>query len=223
MNVVQGVSQADEKTKQYLKAIAPAIPYVAVLIGLYGLHNAWSSIILYHLGMVVILTLTKSWWLGKRLLSWQAYLVLLVVVIGSALSGIIVFYLWSIMKLPELVLGAELTNLGLSQTPWILFMFYYFTINPLLEEIFWRGYLGSPKVAPIWGDFWFAGYHTLVLYLFIGLPWVAASFLVLVAAGWFWRQITRIYGGLMMPILSHAAADAGIIGAIFLLTLQVVQ
>lgn len=36
-----------------LKAISVWVPYVSVLIGLYGFHHAWLAIGLYHLGMAV--------------------------------------------------------------------------------------------------------------------------------------------------------------------------
>ena len=111
----------------------------------------------------------------------------------------------------------ELADLGLCNTAWLLFMVYYVTINPLLEELFWRGYLGSDSTFLTWNDIWFAGYHILVLVRFVTVTWIVASFLVLVGAAWFWRQLARKYNGLMVPIASHAAADLSIIAAVFFL------
>jgi membrane protease YdiL (CAAX protease family) len=122
-----------------------------------------------------------------------------------------------VLKLEGLALGAELANMGLQNTPWLLFIFYYFIVNPILEELFWRGYLGSPNLKPAGSDFWYAGYHVLILVLFVDWPWIVLSFVTLVGAGWTWRQLARIYNGLTIPIVSHAAADAGIIGAVFFL------
>ena len=114
-----------------------------------------------------------------------------------------------------------MSHLGLEDTPWLIFILYYCTVNPLLEELFWRGYLGRPTLKPVWADVWFAGYHIIVLIAFVEWPWITLSFLTLMGAAWVWRQLTRIYHGLTIPILSHAAADASVIGAVFLLARQI--
>ncbi len=143
------------------------------------------------------------------------------VVVASALGGLFIFLLWPWIKLEELLLTVELTNLGLSGTPWLIFILYYFTINPILEELFWRGYLGNSSHKPVWTDVWFAGYHVIILFAFVDWPWVVLSFLMLVGVAWVWRQLAHIYRGLTISILSHAAADASIIGAVFLLARQI--
>ena len=208
----------DAGHQSQLKQFAPFIPYVAVTLGLYVLRSAWAGILLYHVGMFAVLTLTKQWDFGHTPRIRQDWAVLLVVTIVSALGGIFIFLLWPIMKLPHLALSPELTAIGLEGGMWRLFIVYYFTINPLLEELFWRGYLGSKQIRPISNDVLFAGYHMLVLLAFVTWPWMLLSFVILVGAGWFWRQLARHYESLWIPIASHAAADAGIIGAVFLLT-----
>jgi hypothetical protein len=47
---------------------------------------------------------------------------------------------------------------------------------------------------------------------------VIYSLLVLVLAGWFWRQIAREDGGLLAPVLGHMAADFTILVAIYRLS-----
>ncbi len=201
-----------------IRQIAPVIPYVAVIVGMYMLRSAWASILLYHLGMVIVLTATKSWQVGRRLPSgWKTWLALLALTAGSAAAGIFIFVLWPVMKLPQLALAAELVRLGLQNAKWILFIFYYFTVNPVFEELFWRGSLGSASRLPTWNDAWFAGYHLLVIFLFVDWPWLVLSFAILMAVAWFWRQLAGHYHSLWPPIVSHAAADFGIIGAVYLL------
>ena len=204
---------------QYVRLLAPAIPYVAVLVGIYtSISSAWAAILLYHLGVVAVLFLARYWKFGRLLKTTEDFLVLVGVVFVSAVAGFFIYWLWAIIKLSELILTDQLSTLGLVDTRWFLFMVYYFTVNPLLEEMFWRGYLGSPKIIPVWNDVWFAGYHVLVMVTFVSWPWVILSFLVLVVVAWFWRQLVRRYQGLLLPIASHAAADASIIGAVYLLT-----
>ena len=200
-----------------LRTVSPFIPYAAILTGMVWFSSAWLSIFLYHLGIVVVVSLANSWNLGRGLERGRDILVLIAVVVGSAAAGLIIFWLWPVIKIERLLLAAEMSNLGLSNTPWLIFIFYYFTVNPILEEIFWRGYLGSKTLSLTWNDAWFAGYHLLVLFFFAQIPWIIASFVVLAGTAWFWRLLVRRYDGLIMPILSHAAADASIIGAVFLL------
>ncbi|RMF00138.1 MAG: CPBP family intramembrane metalloprotease [Chloroflexi bacterium] len=202
---------------KFIRQFAPLIPYLAVLVGLYIFSSAWLSILLYHAGIALALSVIRGWEPGKLPSKLTEWLVLLPVVAGSAAAGLVILTMWPVIKLVELSLSAELVALGLTGTVWTIFIFYYFTVNPILEEQFWRGYLGQNSLRPTLADVWFAGYHVLVLVRFARLPWVVASFLTLVAAAWFWRQLARRYGGLTFPILSHAAADAGIIGAVWLL------
>ena len=201
----------------YVKQVAPVIPYLAVFMGMYMLRSAWASILLYHAGMVTVLTVTGSWQVGRPVAGWKTWLILLGVSATSATAGIFIFVLWPIMKIPQLVLATELTGLGFDNLKWILFIFYYFTVNPFFEELFWRGYLGSDSRRPTWNDIWFAGYHVVVVFLFVDWLWLAVSFAMLVAVAWFWRQLACHYRSLWIPIASHAAADAGIIGAVYLL------
>lgn len=200
-----------------IRQFAPLIPYLAVLVGLYIFSSAWLSMLLYHAGMALVLWVSGSWRLGKQPAKLTEWLALLLVVAGSAAAGLVILTLWPVIKLVELSLSAELVALGLTGTVWTIFIFYYFTVNPILEELFWRGLLGQKTLRPTLTDVWFAGYHMLVLVQFARLPWVVASFLTLVAAAWFWQQLAHRSGGLTFPILSHAAADAGIIGAVWLL------
>lgn len=44
---------------------------------------------------------------------------------------------------------------------------------------------------------------------------IVYSLIVLVAAGWFWRQLARINGGLLAPVLGHMAADLTILLAVY--------
>ena len=127
---------------RYVRLLAPAIPYLAVLIGMYTfINNAWAAIILYHLGIITVLVLARYWKLGRLLITAEDFLVLAGVVLGSAVAGFFIYWLWVIIKLAELIFTDQLSALGLVNVPWFLFIAYYFTINPLLEEMFWRGYL----------------------------------------------------------------------------------
>lgn len=129
---------------------------------------------------------------------------------GSIAGGILIYCLW-----PRIKLGPDLTvllgNVGLAQGRWILFLFYYALIHPPLEQVFWRGYLGhSGKTIHI-RDIAFAGYHFFTMIFFVHWPWALLSFFVLTGTAWLWRQCVRETHGLLIPVLSHLAADISII------------
>ena len=62
------------------------------------------------------------------------------------------------------------------------------------------------------------GYHVLVLYQLLYWPWLFMVFGVLTGSSIFWRWASDKSGGYGLTILTHAAADAGvIIGVLFLM------
>jgi membrane protease YdiL (CAAX protease family) len=197
--------------------IAPVIPYVAVVVGMYLLNSAWASILLYHLGMAAVLTATRQWKIGRLPQTTPEILVMAAIAIASAGVGLLIYYFWFLIRLDGVALDQELMRLGLVNAPWFIFIVYYFTVNPVFEEIFWRGYLGNPQPTLTRNDVFFAGYHVLVVLGFARWPWIIASFVALMATAWFWRQLARRYRGVFIPIISHAAADAGIIFALYFL------
>jgi membrane protease YdiL (CAAX protease family) len=90
-------------------------------------------------------------------------------------------------------------------------MIYFATVQPFLEELYWRGYLKYGCKYFSWTDFAFAGYHILVLAWFIKLSWLVIAFIILSVAAYTWRYIAYKFKGLMIPLLSHIVADISII------------
>jgi hypothetical protein len=191
------------------------LPYVAVLIGLYILSSAWVALLIYHLGIVLLIVYDgriSSW---KRLLlgikPWLLFSALAV----CLLSGPLVFALWKFMALEATVdPGAILARYGLMDTSWVCFIIYFVVVNPVLEELFWRDYLRSPLCKLSLIDIAFAGYHILVLRLFIKWPWVFMGFCMLAITGCLWRRFAIKQHGLAVPWISHTVADASILIAV---------
>ncbi len=194
---------------------AVLVPYVAVTLGLWVWRSAWAASLLYHLGACAFVLGSGRW----RQLRWSSSMppraIVAAIAVVSAGVGPVVFVMWSIVKHSGVEMGAELADIGLAGASWALFIVYYATVNPVVEEVFWRGYLGSSSVRLVAQDFWFAGYHVLVLVRFMDWPWIAVSLAALVTAGWAWRQLAARFDGLAMPVLSHAVADASLILAVF--------
>lgn len=190
-----------------LKSLAPAIPSLAVIIGLYLLENAWAAILLYHAGLVIVLTLGKPGGVTHAFRSgWHAPAAMAASIVCAAGGGLI-YVLWPHIALEDVMLSETLSRVGLAGTSWWLFGVYFVVVHPVLEEIGWRCYLAPARQRPHPIDMAFAGYHVLVLVLFVTPFWVVIAFAVLVFASWGWRWVVRWKSGLGVALVSHAAAN----------------
>jgi len=201
-------------TTMRLSYLAIALPYAAVLLGLYVLRNAWATILLYHVGMVALLRLGGQKGLLRAVRQGWSAPAAVVIGIVFATGGFLPALLWGTISREHVDLAETLASLHLSGLYWWVFAAYYVTVHPVLEEIFWRGYLPRAHRSPVVPDVAFAGYHMLVLCIFIKLPWVLVSFGVLWFASWSWRQLVARYSGLGVAIASHAAADLSVIAVV---------
>lgn len=196
------------------KILSPGIPYIAVGAGLLVFHNAWVAIVGYHIGMIVIVLLSKPGISVKQLFKSNNYRMPAITAIVGASSGILMYTLWPLLSVPDDT-GSYVRSIGLTESTWPLFLAYYIAVNPLIEEYYWRGYLGSNSKGVELNDLLWAGYHIIVLAGKMGMVWLAVVFLVLSAGAWFWRQANRLSEGLLPSAVSHIAADITTIFAIY--------
>jgi len=200
-----------------LKLISALVPYVAVLVGLYVLKNAWIAIGLYHFGIVLFLIAgDRNGLLKKISTGWNPKMAAAGVGM-SVMIFLVVFILWEHMRLENVHLDTALADFGLHGTSWFFFMIYFSTVQPFLEELYWRGYLESNHKFFSWTDFAFAGYHILVLAKFTQPPWLVVAFIVLTVAAYNWRYTASKLEGLIIPLLSHIVADVSIISVTYVL------
>jgi len=197
-----------------LRAAAPILPYLAVAVGLYAFHNAWVTLLGYHVGMIVVLAAAGHLGEAGQLLKLRRLPLALLAVLFGAIGGVLLYLLWPILGI-RLDFGAALGRLGLAGKSWLVFILYFSLVNPWLEELYWRSYLGSPGKSVILNDLLFSGYHLGVLALFVSIPWLLAVFLILSGSAWLWRQFARLSDGLLLPVLSHMAADLTLILVIY--------
>ncbi|MHC4132702.1 MAG: hypothetical protein ACYSSP_04600 [Planctomycetota bacterium] len=199
------------KKTAWLRLISVAVPYVAVIIGLYAFKNAWIAIGLYHFGIVFFLVVgDRNSLLRKIRKGWNSTMAATSIVV-SVMTFFLIYLLWEHMQLENVRLDTALVGFGLHGSSWFLFMIYFSTIQPFLEELYWRGYMECNHNFFSWTDFAFTGYHILVLCLFIKWFWLVIAFIVLTAAALGFRRIAHKLEGLAVPLLSHIVADVSII------------
>lgn len=205
-------AEVADRPRLAAQAIAAAIPYAAVVIGLWWLRSAWASILLYHAGILLFLVWTRNWAAWRRLLSGSNTPALATGVIGCALAGPVAILLWPWIHAPDAVLRDWLIRHGLEGWRRYGMLAYFSIVHPVLEEGHWRS-LSPAGGRWSWVDPSFAGYHVLVLALLLKGPWLLLVFAVLAGASWTWRAAAARFGGWAVPLWTHAAADASVMAA----------
>jgi membrane protease YdiL (CAAX protease family) len=201
-----------------MKWLTTFLPYLAVAIGVFWFHHALWALLGFHLAIVLSLLLGRSSVPVKVLFQSNdiRWVVLSILLCGS--SGVTLYYLWPFFGVTNDLPGV-LESFSLSSLTWPIFIAYFVLVNPLIEEYFWRGYLGSLTKRLYPSDFFYAGFHGLVLIGKMPVSAVFYSLIVLTLAGWLWRQLARENGGLLAPVMGHMAADLSILMAIYLRSL----
>jgi len=186
-------------------ALKLAAPYLAVLVFWVGFHTGWLAILAYHAQIL--------WWSRGRLpgLARPRRSALMWFAAPSLLAGPALYVI--LPRLAGVDLGAWLASYGLTGGALVAMIAYYGLVHPVLEQVHWAPLRNRTPLAHIA----FAGYHMIVLYSLLPLPWLAACFAVLVVASWTWQRMAGECGSLWPGVASHAAADLGMVIVAWLL------
>lgn len=197
-----------------MKLLAALVPYLAVLLGMKLLRNAWVAILLYHTGILLFLFLRKPSNLWKTV--WGGFKTpLLFPAIGTcAMAAPVVYFLWPWFAASDGILPVWLSRYGLSGLAWWLLIPCFCFVHPVLEEIHWRRISPEQVSGFCWQDVAFAGYHIVVLYQLLYWPWLFLVFGVLTGSSIFWRWAADRFGGYGLTILTHVTADTGVVVAV---------
>ena len=197
-----------------MKFVAPLLAYLAVGIGMFQLHSAWGALLGFHIVIVgSLLWVRPNTPIAALFRSTNIKLIILSILLCGS-SGLGLYFLWPYFG-PATDLPVQIESLGLTPATWPSFIAYFALVNPLLEEYFWRGYLGDPTKGFYIYDLIYAGFHALILIGKVPVHSIIFALMVLTFAGWLWRQIAREDRGLLAPVLGHMAADFTILVAIF--------
>jgi hypothetical protein len=183
-------------------------PFISVVAGLLWLQSAWLTVVLYHVQML--------FWSHRELRrlcrGWNP-LEALAMVIPAAMSGPLTYVL-----LPHMVsvpLREWLTGVNLQGPAFVLFVFYYGLVHPLLEQAHWGGIRRDGRLG-VGAHVAFATYHGLVLQAFMRSEWAILCVVILAGSSVAWHRLdTRSGGGLAIPALSHLLADFGLVLAVW--------
>jgi membrane protease YdiL (CAAX protease family) len=200
-----------------MKWLTPILPYLAVGIGLFWLQHAWLALLGFHLAIILSLLLARSQIPVRILFKSNDIRWVLLSILMCGTSGVALYVFWPYFGIVS-DLPTQVESYGLTSFIWPLFILYFTLVNPLVEEYFWRGYLGSPTKSLHASDFLYAGFHGLILMNKMRADAIFYGLLVLILAGWFWRQIAREDRGLLAPVLGHMAADFTILMAVYFMS-----
>jgi membrane protease YdiL (CAAX protease family) len=200
--------------------LAPFLPYVAVGIGLLVLNSAWIAILVYHLGAIIILFSSGYRTSFPQILKIKNYTILFIMALLGALGGAILYLIWPFLAIPQDT-AVYLQDIGLTKTAWPYFIGYFIIINPLVEELYWRSYLGGNSKRIVVNDLLFSGYHILVLAGKMDIIWLVIVFIILSLGAWFWRQANKWNHGILTSVASHFAADASVMLTIYFMAVRV--
>ena len=184
------------KTKLTLELLAP---YVAVGVFWIIFSNAWLTILAYH-AQIILWALRRR--PGIKTPRQKRYFLL---ALPTIVTGPLIYALLPYMT--HVDVSTWLADHQLSRISFFLMVPYYGLVHPFLEQVYYTPLREETSAAHVL----FAGYHVLVLYSLLTLPWLILSFVVLTTSSVFWKYVFRKSDSLVVPYVSHALADTGII------------
>lgn len=125
------------------------------------------------------------------------------------------FFHASLFERDELLRLLERWQFSGSHAVWLIGILMF--VNPLLEELYWRGYLHqklarkrNPHIVVLVTAFFYSLYHLLSVIPLFAWPYNAAMVLPVFLAGVVWGYMRHRDGSLLGSMLSHILADIGI-------------
>ncbi len=189
-------------------------PWPFLAAGLHIFHSIFWSFFLYHgcCLLPAIIWKRKHW---KQHLALPTKKEVAYLVAGSLIFS---FFTWAGFHL----LGPYIFNKQKAlesltyrgfQPSWLVPLSIYFvTVNPIVEELFWRGVVLNElaeeetkafSMPSLWTNLLFAAWHVLVIRLFVAPAFMYVAFCTVMAVGIFLSYLYRRHSSLVLPALWH--------------------
>ncbi|MEM7014564.1 MAG: CPBP family glutamic-type intramembrane protease [Verrucomicrobiota bacterium] len=182
-----------------------ALPLIAFGVGVLVWKDAWKSLLLYHALLLVPLGIYHQRWSFQDLFRGFRISLFLIHVV-AVIAG---FFALTSLAAAKDFQGPVLRSLmGAFGSIGIEFVVYFILVNPVFEEIFWRGLFAAKTKSLTIEDIAFGFFHALILYPFVSAIYIAGGVIGLTAIAWTWRQIRWKTGGIAIPWLGHVLGDS---------------
>jgi membrane protease YdiL (CAAX protease family) len=190
------------------------LPWLGLTLGLHYYRSIFWSFFLYHgcCLLPVIIWRRKSW--RAHLIPPTVPQIAAIALVGAAL-GVATIFLHAHIGNFVLERQHALTAMSMRgfQISWLVpLSIYFFTVNPVVEELFWRGVVlndlceGESRMLSlpyIWTNVSFAAWHWLVVRLFVSPMFIPLAIAIVAAVGFFLSWLYRRTGSVILPMLWH--------------------
>jgi membrane protease YdiL (CAAX protease family) len=190
------------------------LPSIAIWIGLYVLKSpAWAY------GIYLVAFLLPAIIVGRRLWlpTWKApalrdLLITAGAGIAFSLATVAAYEIAGNLVLSDDTVIALLREQGLSASGLLIFGVYAVLINPIFEELYWRGVLFNALTALdlkwkwfalCWSSVTYALFHFLILHLVVHPVWSELGVVALAAYGAVMALIYRRTGSIITTAVAH--------------------
>jgi len=200
--------------------LAPSVIVgVAMLLG----HHGWLAMLGFHACMIVALIAHRRRLDWRRMLHPPRPATLVINVVAAML--VMAIFSWALFAYANRhgdygsILDRGLSAFAVPGNTRLLFAIELCLLNPLLEELFWRGLFFSDRKRPAATDVCYAAFHFFALVPFMPVIQAVVGTVGLVGVGYSLRQMARHNDrSLLIPLLWHALGDIAIVVAIARLT-----
>lgn len=203
-------------------------PWFFLTVGLHHFKSIPASFFLYHICCLLpaIIWRRKSW--SSHLIAPKKKELATIIIAGLSLAVFtyFVYSAWGGYLIDRDVALRSLAERGY-QPHWFIYVCAYFLIvNPIMEELFWRGVVLNElegdnfrlfALSSIWTNCSFAAWHFLVVRLFVRDLFIPLAVLIVVAVGFLLSWLYRKTDSVIVPAMWHSLVfDLAVIVILYL-------
>ena len=200
-----------------------------VWLGLHRCHNVVGTFALYHgCCLLPAIIFYRNLWLGHLQLPTRKQVAIMLC--ASVFFSLLAAFLFSLLGdrlISKQHVLQELASRGWTRDQFYPLVLYFLTVNPVLEELFWRGVIINGLTnkrgemdfrLQVWVAWCFAAWHYLVLRVFFQQFFAESIVVGIAVVGGALAYLYRKYKSLVLPILWHSLVfDMLVIVVLFML------